>query len=254
MAHLYLRELRLLTLGCYSERGLMSYFMFRVLPARLPEFLRQVSFPDGFPHAFQDLGRLEEVVLFSELDFGNRGFGKPDGALFFRSGDRRVFVFIEVKLNQSYERSCNAGGGYNSSIKGQLELKWRARIADEIDVQPPGFGGRYIVENEPVINFYQANDPIYAGVLDIAHVGLDARRRLRLVEGVGAVFDNYIRPCGTENVYYLAVTHDNANPLDRHPDLQPQCCDGDGHEVNGLGHFCWINKALLEQWLENAVP
>lgn len=256
MAQLYLRHVGQVTLGCYSERGLMSFLICRGLPGRLAEFVGHIQFAARCPNPFAHLDGLEDIVLFSELDFGNQGFGKPDGAMFFRSGGCPFFVFFEAKLNQSYRQSCSPGASYNSSIKGQLELKWRAMTL--FATPQRGIwevrGVRYLVENNEMITFYQANDPIYFGVRDLAQLGLDARRRLRLVEGVGTVFDDYIDRC-KGNIFYLAATDDEENPLDANVNLRPRCCDIHGQVVeDALNQFCWINKAVCEEWEENPRP
>lgn len=155
------------TFGCYSERGIISHLMFRVLPRALDEFLGLLVYPSGVGNRFTGVktNDLSEITVFSEMDFGNVGFGKPDGAVSFRLGDARYFMFIEGKTNETYEVSCKVknrsrkkedpmttleialnaaptttGGvqpiptgstekrstkGYNSTIRGQLELRYR---------------------------------------------------------------------------------------------------------------------------------
>ena len=111
--------------GCYSERGLMSYFMFVVLPTQLGDFLADLQFPEGVTNPFASTkGTHPQAIIFSELDFGKEGFGCPDGAIFIEY-PKPMMVFIECKANESYTKSC--GGTkrkYNSKIQGQLELRW----------------------------------------------------------------------------------------------------------------------------------
>ena len=65
-------------------------------------------------------------------------------------------MFIEVKLNESYEESHNRRS-YNSSIKGQLELKWRAVTLLAANKGNLNRGARCIVENHSISDFYQPN-------------------------------------------------------------------------------------------------
>ena len=68
--------------GCYSERGLMSYFMFVELPKRMGDFLKALEFPKNVLNPFKDIVPTN-AIIFSELDFGKQGFGCPDGAIYF---------------------------------------------------------------------------------------------------------------------------------------------------------------------------
>ena len=64
--------------GCYSERGLMSYFMFVVLPTQVGDFLAYLTFPEEVANPFADWkGKHPQSIIFSELNFGNEGFGSP---------------------------------------------------------------------------------------------------------------------------------------------------------------------------------
>jgi hypothetical protein len=87
------------------------------------------------------------VHVLTEFDLGKVGFGCPDGGLLIESGNGNgTFIFVEGKQVE-YERSSirpqswawvdeqmRQGqksairmkiAGFNSSINGQLELKWR---------------------------------------------------------------------------------------------------------------------------------
>lgn len=249
MANLYRKALDGITLGCYSERGIMSFFMFRVLPTRLRDFLDSIEFARDVPNPLRGLDNLADVTLFSELDFGNKGFGKPDGAIFFRHGGRAFFILIEVKLNQTYQQACGPNASYNSTIRGQLELKWRLMKSYTTGQVQPFLGVSYVFESDPFITFYRQNDPYYRSVTTLTDLGLDRRRRLRLVQGVGTIFNDYVAHCPFDNIFYLAATGDRINPLNHQPGLMPRCCDERGQEVpEGRRQFCWINKDILTGW------
>lgn len=236
------------TLGCYSERGLMAYFMFHVLPGRLLDLLQRTRFAAGVPNRLRDIRRCEDITLFSELGFGNEGFGNPDGAISFRHEGKPYLIMVEVKLNQSYEESCRPSARYNSTIQGQLELKWRLMTLFRAGPPTEILGVNYIVETDELIRRYMARDGKYSGVVDVGRLGLEGRRRLRLVEGVGEFFAQYAGPCDFENIFYLAMTDDPLNPLDATPQLRPRCFDESGREVaDGINQFCWMSKDVIEQ-------
>lgn len=91
--------------GCYSERGLMSYFMFVVMPTQVGDFLADLTFPKDVANPFADRrGTHPHSTIFSELNFGNEGFGCPDGAVFVEA-PAPAMVFLEIKLNESYATS-----------------------------------------------------------------------------------------------------------------------------------------------------
>jgi len=253
MAKLYRKNVDGVQLGCYSERGLLSYFMFRVLPVtdQLTKFLGQVKFPDNRTSPFKKIhsGELQNVTLFSELDFGNRGFGKPDGAISFRHKDHQFLIMIEVKLNQSYEASC-ATAHYNSTIRGQLELKWRLMtILKSNKPTETVLGVNYIFENVDMIRSYRSIDvEMYRTNEPVESLGIN-RRRLRPIGGVGDFVRDFVEPCPFQNIYYLALTDDNANPFDCHQNLRPRCFDENGQVVDhAMKQFCWIDKKEIENW------
>src|SRR5262245_32438519 len=91
-----------ITFACYSERGIVAHLMFRVLPEKLCEFLKTMCFPQGVAHPFADAvaGDITDITIFSELDFGTEGFGKPDGGLWFRFKRTPYMIFLEGKANE----------------------------------------------------------------------------------------------------------------------------------------------------------
>jgi hypothetical protein len=246
MAKLYRKVIDSTTLRCYSERGLMSYFMFHVLPQRMREFLQGIEFAANSPNRVREIRQFDGLTLFSELGFGNEGFGNPDGAIWFRNGERPVLIMVEVKLNQTWKQSCRATATYNSTIRGQLELKWRLMNLYKSGNFTEILGVRYVVENDTLIRSYKALDGKYSGVSDLSRLGLEGRRRLRLVGGVGEFFEEYVRPCPFENIFYLSLTKDKENPLNT-VSMQPTCVDVHGENVGTAIHqFCWLNTKQLE--------
>ena len=96
--------------GCYSERGLMSYFMFIVLPELMPKFLKALRFPNCDENLFEKIKNedITNAIIFSELDLGKKeGFGCPDGAIYFEYNGKKTMILIEVKANETYAKSYN---------------------------------------------------------------------------------------------------------------------------------------------------
>jgi len=82
-------------------------------------------------------------LTLAEFELGPQGFGTPDGALFIDSGEKKSFVFVEAKqgaytycqprpktpqelsgLQINIDRLCRENK-FNSTINGQLEMRWR---------------------------------------------------------------------------------------------------------------------------------
>src|SRR5205823_816829 len=117
MAELYPKPVGDVTFQCYSERGLVAYYMFRVLPRARTELLRKMENGVGeCPFSSSASSEISKLTIFSELDFGE--FGNPDGALFFEASGHPHMIFYEAKLNEDYQQSCKRQP-YYSTIKGQ---------------------------------------------------------------------------------------------------------------------------------------
>ena len=71
---------------------------------------------------------------------------------------------------------------------------------------------------------------------------MDRYRRLNLKDGVGQVFEDYVKKCRIDQVYFLASTDDETNPL-ANPEiweakLLPRCCGKEWEETKT--QFCWM--------------
>lgn len=223
--------------GCYSERGLMSYFMFVVLPTQVGDFLADLRFPAGVSSPFVDQkGTQPPAIIFSELNFGNEGFGCPDGAVFVEA-PLPAMVFLETKLNESFITSCG-GASYNSTIRGQLELRWRMTELHRSKSHQVYKGTTYIQENAGFKAIYKELDSAFYGHenrQDEAWPG--SWRRLRIAEGVKTFLD-LLAQCG-ERVFFCAITKDEQNPLNLvTADLLPRC--GNADWPTSKQFFCWL--------------
>ena len=155
-------------------------------------------------------------------------------------------IMIEVKLNESYQHSCQAPA-YNSTIRGQVELKWRAmRLYFVGGIIETNQRVRYLVETDDLIQFYRNRDGMYTGVHNLADLHpTQGARRLRLVEGVGQFFNDFVDPCNG-NIFFLCVTNDIENPLDAQPGLRPQCPQQNG-QPQDIPNICWMPSSVLER-------
>lgn len=305
MAQLIVKHKGDITFACYSERGIIAHLMFRVLPEAPDEFLRLLVFPQGVPNPFAAATRdqLKDVVLFSEMDFGNVGFGKPDGAIAFRLRGTAYFVFLEGKANETYAKSCKEGdapattcdtvtpiatmtgtvptpgeaqaaAGYNSTIRGQLELRYRmvrllkrypeeafrpltragapavtppspAEGADAVTPPPADQGRRdpCLRETTAVRDFYREKDGFYSHPKRTDPQALRSWRHLWIRDGVEKVFA-YLRNTDEDNIHFLTFTKEATNPYDSRPDLLPEFFDSTWEVCKQ--RFPWITSQLVE--------
>lgn len=299
--------------GCYSERGLMSYFMFIELPELMPKFLQALSFPEGVESPFNEI-TITKAIIFSELDLGKTvGFGCPDGAIYFeyKKDDETIstMILIEVKANETYEESCKLKetkkkkddpneeensqeyeDGYNSTIKGQLELRWRMKelLLNKCfcsnKLTPYSKGKKYLREIESMRVFYtsknsQPHDEFYTEKKKKQKNPLARWRRLIINEtgkendesGVKKFIDE-LQGCENE-VYFLVISKPTKNPTgnpfdsdaknddDSFKVVFPRCSTikKESHEKylceelpwkNAKKQFCWLPIT----WIENEDP
>lgn len=313
MAQLIMKRAGDVAFGCYSERGIISHLVYRVLPQKLDEFLRLLSFPGASANPFADAtaADLSEITLFSELDFGTEGFGKPDGAVRFRFRNAAYFIFIEGKVNETYAASCKvrsrrqkkrepldgvteapipttapvapeltapASGsgsrttqGYNSTIRGQLELRYRmvrlyraypAALAplplgdepepeDELESDSAedelllvGESPDCLHEIDNVKTFYRDKDGFYAHPNRADPKKLRSWRRVWIKDGVAEVF-KHIEGTPEDNIYLLTFTDEATNPFDTvAADLRPRLFDSNWTDCKH--RFPWISSSTIE--------
>jgi hypothetical protein len=129
----------------YSERGVLNY-TFCAMPVQTQQKLLTEAVNGVGQTLLQLTGTPSSQRLLTEFELGNNGFGTPDNGLFIRSEHTNTFVFIEGKCipltaswseppkltqEQSQPLSDNELYGrcrqntFNSTINGQLELRWR---------------------------------------------------------------------------------------------------------------------------------
>ena len=137
------RRLRL-----YSERGLLTHFFHDMLVMDPVPMLEAAKNSDGgLMVNILDIGALKSFTVYTEFELGPQGFGSPDGGLLLVGERRRAFIFIEGKAipfahsfkdpeltakpiqNRNWQaldlEPLMRQNKFNSSINGQIELKWR---------------------------------------------------------------------------------------------------------------------------------
>lgn len=299
MARLIEKHSGAITFACYSERGIIAHLMFRVIPVKLHDVLNTIKFPQGVTPPFNEVkpDELREITVFSELDFGTEGFGKPDGAVSFILNDTRYMIFLEGKANEKYADSCKENRsrkrkrrkkkltpleelvqalegtpveepaapegttsttGYNSTLRGQLELRYRAiRLFKQYNGESvkerkqKGQMHDCLRETKRVKEFYKDKDGFYAHPARTDEKDLGSWRRLWLKEGVKQVFA-FVANTPDENIFFLSFTTDPKNPLDvpeTNPDA-PRLFD-DPHWQFSKRRFPWISSEDVEKKWDN---
>lgn len=247
MAKLYSKTVGKTSFACYSERGIVGYFMLRVLPTDPVGFLRQIENGAGMkPFASLQLESISDLTIFSELHFGSKyGFGNPDGAVFFKVDGQPCLCFYEAKFNDTYQQSCN-GKAYNSTIQGQLELKWRLLNLFHQGSFHTDKDKKYVVETPAFAAFYASDDPFYSSKMKKRpDTGLGAYRHLQFKGGVKTILDSYVNKCSPDHVFFLISTNDGNNPFTDSATRRPRCLGKIWDEVKW--QFCWINNAAIEK-------
>jgi hypothetical protein len=128
----------------YSERGLMSFLLWHLLADHLDFVLDQAHDVEG-TWLRDVVAACDHHTTLTEYEIGPQGFGSPDGSVVIRTRDRRFFVFVEAKAGRFQDSYLNPpimtaeqlaapqakvaqlckDNKFNSSINGQLELRWR---------------------------------------------------------------------------------------------------------------------------------
>ena len=229
----------------YSERGILSYFLFNYLPdgENLIKFVNSLSFPLNCINPFANQ-KIHNPVFFGELVLGPQGFGSPDGSIFFKCNNQNIMIFIEAKFNETYLESCKKKK-YNSTIKGQLELRWRAVSLYKNKSIKKDKKGTYLIETDAYRTTYAAKDTFYKNRLRISGSNLGSYRRLILDEGVKRLFEDYIEKCNLDDIYFLCITSDKENPFNNnyvdYPKLHNLTWDQSAKQ------FCWKSASEIEE-------
>ena len=223
MSHLYEYNKNGIHYCCYSERGAMSYYMFQELCLGKENIL--IKSINQSNNQLFDIHKIKKFTIFSELDLGNKGFGKPDGAVFFIYKGEKKFIFIEAKINKSYKKSNNKSISYNSTLNGQIELKYRFSFA--------------LKNNKPMDRVIESKE--FRKEYDKDRY--KKQRQVIIKDGVQKVI-KYIDQCTLNNIYYLIITQDEINPIHNREQDIPKFYKNEELQKNIL----WINQKEIVQF------
>jgi hypothetical protein len=220
-------------LWLYSERGLLGHLLYKIVPDEGPEFiLREAT--NGLGENLEDTLKIElsNFLVLTECDIGKIGFGSPDGGLLLKSQDRSFFIFIEGKAGPLYRSfidpldvsrmvaninwsSVNMNklvekNKFNSSINGQLELKWRFRNCFRISARP-GIAPGIISEEvfPPNIQLMSCDRFYWRRKLNPNHNIATDWRQVDMTTDLAPFWNELV---GVSDFYLLAVTDDNHRP------------------------------------------
>jgi hypothetical protein len=178
----------------YGERGLVNSMIYALTRGnQIQELLNKIHWADEKEKTWTNL--LAETSIIIEL--GLNDFGNPD--LIIKAKDHQGdphFIFIEAKTGSYNENAApnkKMTGGYNSTINGQLSLKYRFVKALETWDGETGI----ITESTPVYHAYREN------------IG-DYSTQPRTLKNQ-AIIEDILKETGfteanTGNSYYIALT------------------------------------------------
>jgi hypothetical protein len=233
-----------------GERGLISSFLIDLSKMPVSSLINFLSNVIEFNMPMDlDTDSIGKVAIIIEPDLGKRGFGSPDAiiALQYTTGERKVFI-VEAKLT-SFEKSCykknTTDKGYNSTLKGQLELNYclalslsKFKQSDSRLVEPDWIKRtRYYDERKSKASL---------------------KSELRYLKKSNVMKDIVPELSGMPmtNYYHVVVTKEDDNPLvgDKqcHPEIytEQNCSENQWNKMKN--QFGWINYKKMKEYLESS--
>ena len=219
----------------WGERGIIaSFFADMNLWGRERDWAALLSAVDIAAPNFPRM--IDDVTVMVEPDFGNLGFGHPDAVMVVRNGGDAFVIILEAK-RQAFVSCCRkrrGDQGYNSTLKGQLELNHMLALAvSEFRT------GQVLREPEWV-----CNTPYATGRLQ----GVRAALKNPIV------LNNLIKPISglaQEQYFHVILTTDEVNPFTIAANAQscPELYTATHQECNCWPHlktrFGWLNYSKL---------
>lgn len=213
----------------YGERGIVNSIVTHIASRDDPgvtagKLLGAVHWADGGKPAW--ISEIADVNIVVEI--GLADFGNPDLMLICRTkGDDQPYcVFVEAKaICYQFSMGNNSNGmspGFNSTINGQISLKYRFAKA----LGNPISSKNEVVESEPMFAAYKQQ------LLDYSH----KPRHLRKPEILRLLNDLGLMSLGEDRCYYVVLTWDDAKHAffadsDVGKDSLPLLLDEDGRDV-----------------------
>lgn len=218
----------------WGERGLVGTFFADIYQLSDLRAVNNILQTAQFPEAqMKNNQPPEEFHAIIEPDFSE--FGRPDAILNVKYEDQRAVIIVEAKRTD-FKSSCNkrrGDDGYNSTMKGQLELDYRLAMA----LSKFRKGDSELAEPEWVL----ATD--YKGNLKGKPRRLQKSNVLRDVASLfsGEEFGHY---------YYLVITTDEANPLDKPGEtFLPELFKPESSGITLTFSNCWREFRKQFGWL-----
>lgn len=194
----------------YSERGKLDllYFYFLNSIDNFSKLLNSCKNLNG--NLSNYIKKYNSFTLFTEFDLGNEGFGSPDGCIITDNG---YVIFIEGK-NVSFKESFKSPekkniNGFNSSLNGQIELRWRF-INAMLNKKENKISEKYL----KLPSQYKDMDVFYNNGKRRELDDKDDAKYRRLIEidllkDILEIFNNNI---SLDKVFFLIITKDNNYP------------------------------------------
>jgi hypothetical protein len=219
----------------YSERGLLSHLFHDMLIADPFPMLEAATNATGISlRKALDIQHVQGFAVYTEFDLGAQGFGSPDGGLLLIGERRRAFIFIEGKailFPLSFKdpdvvaqpiRDLNwdlldldrimRDNIFNSSINGQMELKWR--FVNALRKSPLSASNQQFVTEQAVklpLEILKCDRFYWRRRLNPRPEVTDDWRRVEVGGELRQLFKD-LRP--VEDYYLLAITADTEAPVD----------------------------------------
>lgn len=211
----------------YSERGVLGYAFSTFLVESPGLILTSAINGNGTPLS-DAVGSPSGHRVLTEFELGSEGFGNPDVGLLIQTDTRTSFVFIEgkaVAFRQSWKQpstltTTEAQGisdhdldvrcrsnSFNSSINGQLELRWRFVNS----FRAAATRGQTFVSEElvPPPTTLQQNDRFYWRRRLDPRPGIVRDWRRVAMDGLMPLWNVFNQ---VDDFYLMAITRDSARP------------------------------------------
>jgi len=265
-------------LWLYSERGLMSFLFCHLLADRLDFVLDNAKDEDGITLR-DEIGVVSSHTTLTEYELGPQGFGTPDGSFITAGPERRCFVFVEAKQRSFIDafktpnpktaegltptidinKLCNENK-FNSSINGQLELRWRFvnALRASVDTDTRLVSERHVRMMRPDLMGGQTTD-LMAGDRFYWRLFLRPRSEIdghwRRVDMTGDLACLYARleevyhderRTNRDGFYLLSITFDNRSPDFEH---KLRLYDRNGNRLDTRRRVFWLDRRRIEESL-----
>ena len=256
-------------LKLYSERGLLTYFLSILALNQPEEFLKEAVNGKG-QHLSETINcnncnDIKSLEVYCEFELGNEGFGNPDGGILIEDNQsKKYFIFIEAK-STSFDKSfcdmaklnalrsefdnavdavdakeCRRKNTFNSTINGQIELRWRFVQAFKCALKN---NEHMVTEQNVKRREYSTYDKFYWRREKTPEKNESANyRRVDMEEDLRCLYES-LR--AVEDFYFLAITDDQEFPRQLN---DTRLIEGDDKNVKGIEKYLyWLPINFIEK-------